>query len=138
VKLTAHLHLVPRSNNEWSYTSTPPIRLNGLVLRKKHRTTLPLPLLDIGKLSGPGSGSFIPGGRAVGNLWALRKHGTQFVALSGNQTPVIQHEASRYTDSANLDSLHIFVRNGVCSVIKTGIHGEERRMKWASTHAQVG
>jgi hypothetical protein len=25
-------HLVPRSKNEWSYTSTPPIRLNGVVL----------------------------------------------------------------------------------------------------------
>jgi hypothetical protein len=24
VKLTTHLHLVPRSKNEWSYTSTPP------------------------------------------------------------------------------------------------------------------
>jgi hypothetical protein len=23
VKLTTHLHLVPRSKNEWSYTSTP-------------------------------------------------------------------------------------------------------------------
>jgi hypothetical protein len=32
VKLTTHLHLVPRSKNEWSYTSTPPIRLNGVVL----------------------------------------------------------------------------------------------------------
>jgi hypothetical protein len=29
VKLTTHLHLVPRSKNEWSYTSTPPIRLQG-------------------------------------------------------------------------------------------------------------
>jgi hypothetical protein len=28
----AHLHLVPRSNNEWSYTSVPPIRLHGVVL----------------------------------------------------------------------------------------------------------
>jgi len=32
VKLTTHLHLVPRSKNEWSYTSTPPIRLHGVVL----------------------------------------------------------------------------------------------------------
>jgi hypothetical protein len=31
-KLTTHLHLVPRSNNEWSYTSTPLIRLHGVVL----------------------------------------------------------------------------------------------------------
>jgi len=23
---------VPRSNNEWSYTSTPPIRLHGMML----------------------------------------------------------------------------------------------------------
>jgi hypothetical protein len=29
---TTHLHLVPRSKNEWSYTYTPPIRLNGVVL----------------------------------------------------------------------------------------------------------
>jgi hypothetical protein len=27
-----HLHLVPRSKNEWSDTSTPPIRLHGVVL----------------------------------------------------------------------------------------------------------
>jgi hypothetical protein len=32
VKLTTHLHLVPRSKNEWSYTSTPQIRLHGVVL----------------------------------------------------------------------------------------------------------
>jgi hypothetical protein len=32
VKLTSHLHLVQRSKNEWSYTSTPPIRLHGVVL----------------------------------------------------------------------------------------------------------
>jgi len=32
VKLTTHLHLVPRSKNAWSYTSTPPIRFHGLVL----------------------------------------------------------------------------------------------------------
>jgi hypothetical protein len=32
VKLITHLHLVPRSKNEWSYTSTPPIRLHGVVL----------------------------------------------------------------------------------------------------------
>jgi hypothetical protein len=34
VKLTTHLHLVPRSKNEWSYTSTPPIHLYGVVLFK--------------------------------------------------------------------------------------------------------
>jgi hypothetical protein len=27
MKLTTHLHLVQRSNNAWSYTSTPPVRL---------------------------------------------------------------------------------------------------------------
>jgi hypothetical protein len=27
-----YLRLVPRSKNEWSYTSTPPIRLHGVVL----------------------------------------------------------------------------------------------------------
>jgi hypothetical protein len=32
VKLATHLHLVPRSKNEWSYTSTPPIRLHSVVL----------------------------------------------------------------------------------------------------------
>jgi hypothetical protein len=31
VKLTTHLHLVPRSKDAWSYTSTPPIRLHGVV-----------------------------------------------------------------------------------------------------------
>jgi len=38
VKLTTYLHLVPRSKNAWSYSSTPPIRLHGVVLsKKKHR-----------------------------------------------------------------------------------------------------
>jgi hypothetical protein len=32
VKLITHLYLVQRSKNEWSYTSTPPIRLHGVVL----------------------------------------------------------------------------------------------------------
>jgi hypothetical protein len=32
VKLTTHLLLVPRSKNAWSYTSTPPIRLPGVVV----------------------------------------------------------------------------------------------------------
>jgi hypothetical protein len=32
VKLTTHLHLVPRSKNEWSYTSTAPIRHHVVVL----------------------------------------------------------------------------------------------------------
>jgi hypothetical protein len=34
VKLIIHLHLVPRSKNDWSYTFTPPIRLHGVVLSK--------------------------------------------------------------------------------------------------------
>jgi len=32
MKLTIHLHLLLRSNNVWYYTSTPPIRLHGVVL----------------------------------------------------------------------------------------------------------
>jgi hypothetical protein len=32
VKLTTHLHIVPRSKNAWSYTATPPISLHGVVL----------------------------------------------------------------------------------------------------------
>jgi hypothetical protein len=35
VKLTIHFHLVQRSKNEWSYTSTPPIRLHGVVFSQK-------------------------------------------------------------------------------------------------------
>jgi len=35
VKLTTHLHLVPRSKNEWNYTFTTPIRLRGVVLSFK-------------------------------------------------------------------------------------------------------
>jgi hypothetical protein len=31
VKLTTN-HLVPKSKNEWRYTSTPPIRLHGVAL----------------------------------------------------------------------------------------------------------
>jgi hypothetical protein len=30
-----HLRLVPRSKNVWCYTSTPPIRLHGVVLSSK-------------------------------------------------------------------------------------------------------
>jgi len=40
------LSLVPRSKNEWSYTSTPPIRLHGVVLRWNTGTTLALPILN--------------------------------------------------------------------------------------------
>jgi len=32
VKLTIHHRLVPRSKNAWSYNSTSPIRLHGVVL----------------------------------------------------------------------------------------------------------
>jgi hypothetical protein len=32
VKLTTHFHLVPRAKNEWSYTSTPPVRRHGITL----------------------------------------------------------------------------------------------------------
>jgi hypothetical protein len=32
MKLTTHLNLMPRSKNEWSYTSPPPIRRHGVVL----------------------------------------------------------------------------------------------------------
>jgi hypothetical protein len=33
--MTNHIHLVPRSKNEWSYTSTPPVSFNGVVLSLK-------------------------------------------------------------------------------------------------------
>jgi len=47
VKLTTHLHLVPSSKNEWSYTSTPQTRLHGAVLGyKKHKDNFTLPLLN--------------------------------------------------------------------------------------------
>jgi hypothetical protein len=39
VKLTTHLHLVPRSKDEWNYTSTPPVRLHGVVLSYSAGTT---------------------------------------------------------------------------------------------------
>jgi hypothetical protein len=39
VKLTTHLHLVSRSKNAWSYTSTPPWR--GAQVNKSTGTTLP-------------------------------------------------------------------------------------------------
>jgi hypothetical protein len=37
VKLTTHLHLVPRSKNEWSYISTPQYAFMAWCLVKKHR-----------------------------------------------------------------------------------------------------
>jgi len=43
VKLTTHLHLVPRSKNEWSYTSTPQYAFMAWCLVKSTGTTLPLP-----------------------------------------------------------------------------------------------
>jgi hypothetical protein len=42
VKLTTHLHLLLRSKNEWSYSSTPPIRLHGVMLSQITGTTSPL------------------------------------------------------------------------------------------------
>jgi len=48
VKLTTHLHLVPRSKNEWSYTSsTPPIRLHGVTVKHRDNFTFLLSLLGI-------------------------------------------------------------------------------------------
>jgi hypothetical protein len=42
VRPTTHLHLVPRSKNAWSYTSTPKIGLHGMVpIKKSTGTTLP-------------------------------------------------------------------------------------------------
>jgi hypothetical protein len=41
VKLTTHLHLVPRLKNVWRYISTPPIRLHGVGLSYSTRITLP-------------------------------------------------------------------------------------------------
>jgi hypothetical protein len=38
-----YLHLVTRSKNAWSYTSTSPIGLNGVVPTLSTGTTLPLP-----------------------------------------------------------------------------------------------
>jgi len=47
--ISENLHLVPRSKNEWSYTSILPLRLHGVVLSYKHRDNftfhrLPLPM----------------------------------------------------------------------------------------------
>jgi hypothetical protein len=44
VKLTTHLLLVPRSKNAWSYTSTPPISLPGVVLSQAQGQLYLLPL----------------------------------------------------------------------------------------------
>jgi len=37
---------MPRSKNEWSYASTPPIRIHGVVLNLSTGTALPLPYLS--------------------------------------------------------------------------------------------
>jgi hypothetical protein len=39
-----HSHLVLRSKNVWRYTSTPPIRLHGVIAQLKHRDNFTLPL----------------------------------------------------------------------------------------------
>jgi hypothetical protein len=50
VNLTTHLHLVPRSKNAWSYTTTPPIHLHGGVFSlKKHRDNFTLTFITEGK-----------------------------------------------------------------------------------------
>jgi hypothetical protein len=41
VKLTTHIHLVARSKNEWSYTSTPSVCLHGMLLSQSMGKTLP-------------------------------------------------------------------------------------------------
>jgi hypothetical protein len=46
-KAITHFHLVPRSKNEWSYTSTPPIRLHGVVLSWSTGTTVYLYVLTL-------------------------------------------------------------------------------------------
>jgi hypothetical protein len=51
MKLTTHLHLVPRSKNEWSYTSIPSIRFHGAVLSWSTGTTSPLPLPPVGSVA---------------------------------------------------------------------------------------
>jgi hypothetical protein len=45
VKLTIHFYLVPRSKNAWSCTSTPPIRLHGVVLVKHRDNFNPLRMI---------------------------------------------------------------------------------------------
>jgi len=52
VKLTTQPHLVPRSKNAWSYTSTPSVSYHGLVLSQSTGNILTLPYLwpDNGKL----------------------------------------------------------------------------------------
>jgi hypothetical protein len=44
VKLTTHLHLVPRSKNALSYTFPPPVRLHGVVLSLKTQEQIYLSL----------------------------------------------------------------------------------------------
>jgi len=53
-KSTTHLHPVPRSRSAWSCASTPPMRLRGVVLKKRTGTTLPyLPSLLSNGYQGP-------------------------------------------------------------------------------------
>jgi hypothetical protein len=80
VKLTTHLHLVPRSKNDWSYTSTLPIRLHGVLLNPNTGTnlpfSLPLPVLRL-RMHGatpPPPHTFI--------VWCLVKHRDNFTFTS--------------------------------------------------------
>jgi hypothetical protein len=47
--LTTHLLIVPRSKNEWSYTSTPPLSLHGVVLSSSTGTNLHVPFIIVPK-----------------------------------------------------------------------------------------
>jgi hypothetical protein len=80
VKLTTHLHLVPRSKNEWSYTSTPQYAFMAWC-SVKARTTLPFTFYSLGRrLRGPQSHSG-PGGEEK-NPRSCRKLNTGRLARS--------------------------------------------------------
>jgi len=82
VKLTTHLHPVPRLQNVWSYASTPPIRLHAVVLSESTGITLPLPLpLLLWRCIGPSHGLYLLHKRAQ-----HRKTSTYIHALSGIRT----------------------------------------------------
>jgi hypothetical protein len=50
VKLITHLHLVPKSKNAWSYTSTPQYAfMVGCSVKKSQGQLLPLPVINITK-----------------------------------------------------------------------------------------
>jgi hypothetical protein len=95
VKLTTHLHVVPRSKNEWNHTSTPDTpSWRGALLR--HRDNFTFYSLD-SRLREPQE-----------QIWArLRKISLPLPCRESNLCRIARREASRKVDKMDAKDLKI-------------------------------